>query len=206
MEFFRMKNIIFGLILLTSMSAKAADFTVEMTVHPGQVLAYTGVNCPPKTLKADGSLVEKATYPALYAVTGSAHGETGTKFNLPDYRGRFLRMADGGVARDADRGARTAMNAGGNTGDNVGSVQGYATARPVSSFTTGPESAAHTHAYNMGIGGTGGSLPAYVAAAHSAGLQASSGTQSASHNHTVTGGGDSETRPLNANITYCVTY
>ena len=47
-----------------------------------------------------------------------------TTFNLPDYRGRFLRGLDSsGEGRDPDLMARYAMNPGGATQDNVGSIQ-----------------------------------------------------------------------------------
>ena len=67
--------------------------------------------------------VSQTTYSDLYAVIGCNFGCSGGNFNLPDFRGRFLRGRDGSSGRDPDSGSRTAMNTGGNTADNVGSVQ-----------------------------------------------------------------------------------
>lgn len=58
-------------------------------------------------------------------------------FNLPDYRGRFLRGLDGTAGNDPDKLTRTAMNFGGNTGNNVGSVQNDALQQMVGSFGVG---------------------------------------------------------------------
>lgn len=44
-------------------------------------------------------------------------------FNVPDCRGRFLRGVDDNSGRDPDRGRRTPMRFGGNSGDRVGSIQ-----------------------------------------------------------------------------------
>lgn len=83
---------------------------------------------PPGTLLCDGSAVSRTTYAALFAVIGIAHGQGdgSTTFNLPDYRGRFIRGVDGSAGIDPDKASRSAMNTGGNTGNNVGSVQGHA--------------------------------------------------------------------------------
>ena len=91
----------------------------------GVVLAYAGVTAPPGFLVCDGSLVSRSAYAGLFAVIGVNHGagDGTTTFALPDYRGRFLRGVANGSANDPDRATRTAMSAGGNTGDNVGSVQ-----------------------------------------------------------------------------------
>lgn len=44
----------------------------------------------PGWLPCDGSALNKSDYPALYEVIGGAYGETGSTFNLPDYRSRKL--------------------------------------------------------------------------------------------------------------------
>lgn len=92
---------------------------------PGLIMAYGGSSAPQGWLMCDGTAVSRTTYAALFAAIGTAFGsgDGSSTFNLPDFRGRFLRGRDGGVGRDPDRGTRGAMAAGGNTGDNVGSIQ-----------------------------------------------------------------------------------
>ena len=99
------------------------------SVHPsGSVIAFAGTSAPDGWLLCDGSLVSRAIYSSLFFNIGIAHGsgDGSTTFHLPDYRGRFLRGVANTSALDPDRASRTAANAGGNTGDNVGSVQGQA--------------------------------------------------------------------------------
>lgn len=92
----------------------------------GAILPFGGTAAPTGYLLCDGSSKLRADYPALYAAIGTAFGTAdGTHFNLPDFRGRFLRGVDHAQARDPDRATRSAMNAGGNTGDNVGSIQDH---------------------------------------------------------------------------------
>jgi microcystin-dependent protein len=58
--------------------------------------------------------------------SGYGTGDGSTTFNLPDYRGRFLRGTDtmgSTAARDPNRETRGATFTGGNIGDNVGSIQ-----------------------------------------------------------------------------------
>ncbi len=76
-------------------------------------------------LLCDGRAVNRTTHQQLYAAIGNVHGSgDGTStFNLPDYRGRFLRGTDGGSGRDPDAAARSAPAAGGQAGAGVGSVQ-----------------------------------------------------------------------------------
>lgn len=104
------------------------DKIVETERNPiGTILPFGGTSAPSGYLLCNGAAVSRTTYAALYAVVGNAfgHGDGSTTFNLPDARGRFMRFADNGVspARDPDRATRTTMATGGNTGDNVGSIQ-----------------------------------------------------------------------------------
>lgn len=94
----------------------------------GVVLAFAGTSAPSGFLLCDGSPVSRSTYSGLFAIIGVSHGQGNgtTTFNLPDYRGQFLRGVDGSAGRDPNNATRTAMASGGNTGNNIGSVQGDA--------------------------------------------------------------------------------
>jgi microcystin-dependent protein len=114
-----------------------ADKRRNLGIPSGVVFPFAGSTAPYGYLVCDGSAISRADYPSLFAALGTSHGsgDGSTTFNLPDYRGRFMRGVDGTAGRDPDTASRTAMAAGGNTGDAVGSVQGH-------SFQT------HTHAQN----------------------------------------------------------
>jgi microcystin-dependent protein len=96
-------------------------------VPTGTLLSFAANTAPSGWLICDGSAVSRTSFAALYAVIGVSwgYGDNSTTFNLPDLRGRFPRGRDTGIARDPDRASRIAANTGGNTGDNVGSVQSH---------------------------------------------------------------------------------
>lgn len=94
----------------------------------GIVVAFAGhaPQVPTGWALCDGRSVRKndPAYLALFGVIGTAHGgDANPTFNLPDYRGLFLRGVDAGVGRDPDSGTRTPMAAGGHAGNQVGSIQ-----------------------------------------------------------------------------------
>jgi microcystin-dependent protein len=167
-------------------SAKLAPALLAQFIPAGAVLPFAGTVVPSGFLLCNGQAVSRTTYSDLYTAIGVAHGSGNgsTTFNVPDYRGRFLRGLDGGAARDPDRASRTAMASGGNAGDNVGSVQDDA-------FES------HTHYQNAywetNSGGNG-----YVAT-NASGLNLNSVT-----NISSTGG--NETRPMNANVNFIIKY
>lgn len=137
---------------------------------------------PTNYLECDGSsLLRAGTYANLFAAIGTIYGAAdGTHFNIPDYRGRFLRSWAHGSANDPDRATRTAVGATGATmtaGDHVGTQQPY-----------GIE--AHVHTNGLAIGAVGGS---------SAGQPSPASTNTGSY-------GGNETRPINMNIMYCIKY
>jgi microcystin-dependent protein len=106
-------------------------------ILPGSVIPVAGPDFEsPDLLLCDGtSYPSSGSYQTLFNAIRSAWGSTQSDFNVPDLRGRFLRGVDNGTGRDPDAGSRTAANPGGATGDNVGSIQGWATAPPVIPFT-----------------------------------------------------------------------
>ncbi len=99
----------------------------SVSVPSGVVSMYGGTTAPTGYLLCDGTSYLRTDFTDLYTAIGNAFGSAdGTHFNVPDMRGQFPRGVDAGAGRDPDTSSRTAMNAGGNTGDNVGSVQANA--------------------------------------------------------------------------------
>jgi len=88
----------------------------------GGVIPWTTDTPPTGFLECDGSGVDTTVYAALFAVIGYTYGGAGATFNLPDYRGEFLRGWDNGAGNDPDSGSRTDRGDG-TTGDNVGTKQ-----------------------------------------------------------------------------------
>ncbi|MDD5089959.1 MAG: phage tail protein [Candidatus Wallbacteria bacterium] len=94
------------------------------SVPPGTILPYGGTTAPNGYLLCNGASFLRTAYSDLFTAIGTAYGAVdGTHFNVPDLRGRFIRGTDNGAGNDPDAGARVVSNAGGHTGDNVGSLQ-----------------------------------------------------------------------------------
>jgi microcystin-dependent protein len=169
----------------------APNSPISQIVPVGTVIAYAGVsgggtNPPPGWLLCDGSAVSRATYASLFTVIGTSVGVgDGTNtFNVPDYRGLFLRGFDQGNGADPDATTRAAMNSGGNTGDKVGTIEADAFA-------------SHNHA-----------LGSQVWCISPAGTTTCAfGTNGAVNNNPPTAStGGSETRPKNATVNYLIKY
>lgn len=205
-------------------NSKSVIFDPSAVLPPGSVLAHAGVTAPQGFLLCDGTAVSRTTYGALFKAIGVAHGygDTSTTFNIPDFRGRFLRGVDGIAGRDADKTARTAANPGGNTGNAVGSVQGNATAKngltnSSSSITFGALSRPGTHVHDMsdqsGPYGTN-TASSWISTSITANTYPDRKTgANGDHTHTVGASSaaaqdmsstDSETRPLNIYVNYII--
>lgn len=161
------------------------------SVPVGTVLAYAGTNTGPELnqmgwLICDGSSLSATTYVDLFQVIGTCNGGDGsTEFNLPDYRGYFLRGQDPTGQVDPDANSRTAANSGGLTGDNVGSIQDWATANAHTPFKSSIDRV------------PGDNHKVYVSTDCMVLLKGSQVIQSNS-------GGDAETRPVNAYVRYII--
>jgi len=72
-----------------------ADANIAVAAPPGAITAYAGAVAPTGWLLCDGAAVSRSTYPALFAALGSGtiwgSGDGSTTFNVPDFRGVFLR-------------------------------------------------------------------------------------------------------------------
>ncbi len=151
-------------------------------VPAGTIVPFGGTNIPSGWLLCDGASYSTTQYPELYSSIGiNFGGVLGANFNVPDFRGRFLRGVDGTAGNDPNTSTRTASNTGGNTGNNVGSLQNNATVLPNSNFVLSTI-ADHNHAFSAS--GTSGSYDF----SHTHSLSVSGTTLgNGSHNH---GGGN----------------
>ena len=63
----------------------------------GQIIEFPSNLIPSNTLLCDGSEISRTTYSELFNVIGTIYGEGdgSTTFNIPDYRGAFLRCTGG---------------------------------------------------------------------------------------------------------------
>lgn len=173
---------------------------VAGTVPTGSVQAFMGTAVPGGWLLCDGSAVSRTTYAGLFAAIGNAcgSGDGLTTFNVPDLRGQFLRGVDGGAGRDPDTGARTAMSAGGNTGNQVGSVQPNAT-KPngMLANVTDPGHNHDVRSASVAAGAPNVSAP---------NNDGNSGFLTSTNTTGITVGltGDNETRPTNAYVKFII--
>jgi microcystin-dependent protein len=124
-------------------------------VPSGTVIHVAMSTAPTGYLKANGALVSRTTYAALFSVIGTVFGvgDGSTTFSLPDLRGEFARGWDDGRGVDSGRGIGTAQaeavqnhshtfsGYGGGGGANIaaGSVFGYGTVSTGATTGNGPE-------------------------------------------------------------------
>ena len=157
---------------------------VASGVPAGSIMAYMGTAAAAGWLVCDGSAVSRTAYAGLFAIlsTSCGQGDGSTTFNLPDTRGLFLRGLNGSRSDtnyfDPDSAARTNAYAGGNVGDNIGSLQT-------------DQLRSHQH--------SNGGQPLGSAVA-----QGVFGSPAATGNTGFTGG--NETRPKNMYVNYIIKY
>lgn len=175
-----------GLATPTQTSSAVPKSYVDPFGPPGIISAYGAHTAPTGWLLCDGSAVSRTTYAALFAIIGTnfGNGDASTTFNVPDLRGRFLRGRDAGTARDPDAAGRTTMATGGNSGDNVGSIQ---------TASVG----AHDHTAQRGSDTPNSGGQGY-------GRSAVTGTDSGELVDSAGTGIGNETRPINAYVVFII--
>jgi len=73
----------------------------DAVVSPGFIMAYaTDSSAPTGWLICNGASLSTTTYANLFAAIGYAYGGSGANFNIPDFRGCFLRGFDDGRGLD----------------------------------------------------------------------------------------------------------
>lgn len=160
--------------------ANRTEFLYQRMLPIGSIIPYVGTTAPTGFLVCNGASVSRTTYAALFEICSTRFGTVnGSSFNIPDFRGAFMRGWDNGAGIDPDAASRTATSFGGATGDSIGTEQADA-------FE------AHTHS----IEAVGGLNSTAVAAT------STQSTVPTSIDTDSTGG--NETRPFNIAVNYII--
>lgn len=205
-------------LLASAAPPQATALPVSAPVPSGTILPFGGTVAPAGYLLCDGTEVQRADYPRLFATVGEAFGAaTVFTFTLPDMRGRFLRGVDGAATNDPDRNSRVAIAPGGSVGNNVGSLQGDAR-RGISGTVSGTTSSSGPHSHGIPTrnddwdedDGTAANLPGWADDARSTTPVQNNNTTFAAGDHihsfnvTANFAGDAETRPKNVYVNYII--
>lgn len=162
---------------------------VQQALNPsGSIIAFGGASAPTGYFLCDGTTYSRTTYADLFAAIGTNYGagDGSTTFNVPDFQGCFLRMITNGSSTDPDASSRIQNNAGGNTGNNVGSAQ-------LSAFQS------HDHGITIfRSGATSATGVLQQATAANLGLS--------NIGVTLNAGTSTETRPVNVYVNYCIKF
>jgi microcystin-dependent protein len=170
---------------------------------PGQVGTFAMATCPAGWVAANGASYSRTTtYGGLYAAIGTTWGtgDGSTTFNVPDFRGVFLR----GTGTNANP---TVVAAGGAVGQSLGSIYYAADTYLNHNHTATSTDSGHTHTYGaFGLGNIAGSGSSYTLP--NSYPTGNTGTGYAIITTTVatstTGG--TETKPKNYSVLYCIKY
>ncbi|NBU79452.1 MAG: hypothetical protein EBS50_10360, partial [Sphingomonadaceae bacterium] len=161
---------------------------VVSPLPPGVVVASACELSGTQWLLCNGQAVSRTTYAALFGALSTYYGagDGSTTFNVPDYRGYFLRGSG--------------TNSDGTASGTFGAKQGMATALPASPFTTS-DPGNHTHTSPAADSATGsGPYHGEMTSSYTANIATSA---AGAHTHTI-GGGDAETRPKNIAVYYYI--
>ena len=184
-----------------------STYALNNLIPVGAVLPYPTSTVPAGWLHCNGQSLATADYPALFAKLGYKYGGSGANFNLPDYRGEFLRGDEDGAGTDPDVGSRTDRGDG-TTGGEVGTKQSGQVQSHTHSATSGT-AGAHTHttdghaAFNIAVGGGVGTTVLIGLGGSTVGHTLST---AGNHAHTVTvnAAGGNETRPRNVSVMWII--
>lgn len=189
----------------------AARQAIGAELPAGAVAYFIMSAAPTGWLKANGAAVSRTTYADLFAAIGTSFGagDGSTTFNVPDFRGEFIRSWDDGRGVDASR--------------SMGSAQTAAMLNHTHTVT-GNTNTTGSHSHTDGLssydpwGNKFGSTTAGALTQTAAGQQVSNRVNiftstDGDHSHTVTGttgnpsaGGGTETRPRNIALLTCIKY
>lgn len=194
-----------------SITAEQLSSAISGTfVQTGSILPWAAAGTlPTGYLECTGAAVSRTTYAELFAVIGTTYGsgDGSTTFNLPDYRGMFLRGLAGDATTDPDKTTRT--DRGDGTGGNVvGSRQGDATRAHTHSAGTLATASAGNHSHTYGNAGGSSQVNSSAVNLSVADLDTGTTSTAGAHTHDITGAtastGGNETRPTNVYVRWII--
>ena len=166
-------------------------------VPTGAIMPFAMNTAPSGWLAANGSAVSRTTYAALFAAIGTIYGagDGSTTFTLPDLRGYFVRGSG--------------TNSDGVTSGVFGAKQADGVISHTHSGTTGNDSPDHTHQNTGPSSGQNQQGNLGGAVAWAGGQTYTTTGASTRHQHPFTTSsqspaGDTETRPRNIAMLYCI--
>lgn len=153
----------------------------------GTIKIWPGDTPPDFHVLTNGQALSRTTYAKLFSVIGVIYGNGDgvNTFNVPDYRGRFLRSTDQGRNLDPEAATRSARPDG-TVGDFAGTTQGQAVIDHRHIIFT------HQDTTGGGYGVTGNNTPA------------TNFINTASGPIVGTGAGGIETRPKNISVNFII--
>lgn len=184
------------------------------TVITGEVRQLAHPNVPSGWLSCDGQPISRALYPELFTALGVIYGagDGTTTFNLPDYRGQFLRGFDDGAGVDSGRvlGALQADALKSHTHTGTVSINNdthnhsASTGNDTHNHSASTGNDTHNHSFfgdpNTNAGTTGGAYMGNTRLGDSSGLvNYTSSVQNDTHNHSVTVNNDTHNHTVTVN-------
>ncbi len=184
----------YPVVIGTAVSATRLNINIQEDKTPvGTVMAYTLGTKPNGTLLTDGTLISRTTHARLFGIIGTTYGagDGSTTFGLPDFEGEFLRGLDSTRTIGDTQADATAVNglATASAGDHTHSVQGVGA---ISGYLL---------RYTGGGGGSSTGINAQFTSSGSSSAYMTAASAGA-HTHSLTG--DTETRPANKSVLYCI--
>ena len=185
----------------TAVSATRLNISIqEDKTTVGSIMAYTLGTKPNGTLLADGTLVSRTAHARLFGIIGTTYGagDGSTTFGTPNFEGEFLRGLDSSRTIGDTQAESTAVNGlatftnGAHWHVMFDDDQGSGYHPPTStSFVAHSSAQGSDYSYSM-------SQSDYPSSAPALGKTSTDGA----HTHSLTG--DSETRPANKAVLYCI--
>ncbi|WP_182417940.1 phage tail protein [Bartonella sp. HY038] len=166
--------------------------TPSQAIPTGMIAPFAMAFAPTGWLECNGAAVSRTVYPALFNAIGGTWGwgDGQTSFNLPDFRGVFLRGWDHGRGIDSGRAFATFQDSQ-NRAHNHGGV----------TSTNGNHNHNFTYRYIDVVAAGNFGYNAFVPGVRE---ETRTTTTNGDHNHTINSDGGNEARPINLGILYAI--
>ena len=179
------------------MATKVSDSMLKegVAIPPGAVMSFAVSAAPVGWLACDGTSKPVSDFQPLFTAIGYTYGGSGSTFNVPNLQGQFVR----GLTTNQSTASRDPLSA----SRVLGNVQGDAF-EAHSHDITDP---GHNHVWNAANGPGGANYGVNYVAGISTFVGFTQYTvNSRTTGITVNNSGDTENRPVNIALLYCIKY